>query len=110
MPTTVVNLKGHRDDPAYADVVYVGRAMHRGGWHLAGSKLASPSAPVRTAPAKKSSPGTGNTCSPGRTCSPCCRSCAAAGSGAGACPSRATPRSSPSWQITARNESHPLRE
>jgi len=42
MPTTVVNLKGHRDDPRYADVVYVGRAMHRGGWHLAGSKLASP--------------------------------------------------------------------
>lgn len=26
-PTTVVNLKGHRDDPEYADVVYVGRAM-----------------------------------------------------------------------------------
>ena len=34
MPTTVVNLKGHRDDPDYADVVYVGRAIHRGGWHL----------------------------------------------------------------------------
>ncbi|WIY00180.1 DUF4326 domain-containing protein [Amycolatopsis mongoliensis] len=45
MPTTVVNLKGHRDDPDYADVVYVGRAMHRGGWHLAGSKLASPFRP-----------------------------------------------------------------
>ncbi|MFI0964684.1 DUF4326 domain-containing protein [Streptomyces sp. NPDC021080] len=43
--TTVVNLKGHRDDPAYADVVYVGRAMHRGGWHLAGSPLASPFRP-----------------------------------------------------------------
>lgn len=43
--TTVVNLKGHRDDPEYADVVYVGRAMHRGGWHLAGSPLASPYRP-----------------------------------------------------------------
>ena len=40
MPTTVVNLKGHRGDPDYADVVYVGRAMHRGGWHLPGSPLA----------------------------------------------------------------------
>lgn len=45
MATTVVNLKGHRDDPDYADVVYVGRPMHRGGWHLAGSKLASPFRP-----------------------------------------------------------------
>lgn len=45
--TTVVNLKGHRDDPAYADVVYVGRAMHRGGWHLAASPLASPFRPGR---------------------------------------------------------------
>src|SRR5690242_16178422 len=43
--TTVVNLKGHRDDPDYADVVYVGRAMHRGGWHLAASPLASPFRP-----------------------------------------------------------------
>jgi hypothetical protein len=43
--TIVVNLKGHRDDPAYADVVYVGRAMHRGGWHLDGSPLASPYRP-----------------------------------------------------------------
>lgn len=43
--TTVVNLKGHRDDPAYADVVYVGRAMHRGGWHLDGSALANPFRP-----------------------------------------------------------------
>ena len=43
--TTVVNLKGHRDDPAYADVVYVGRAMNRGGWHLKGSPLASPFRP-----------------------------------------------------------------
>ena|ERR1700733_11085502 len=40
--TSVVNLKGHRDDPGFADVVYVGRAMHRGGWQLAGSALASP--------------------------------------------------------------------
>ena len=43
--TTVVNLKGHRDDPKYADVIYVGRAMHRGGWHLAGSPLANPFRP-----------------------------------------------------------------
>jgi hypothetical protein len=43
--TTVVNLKGHRDDPDYADVVYVGRAMHRGGWHLAASPLANPFRP-----------------------------------------------------------------
>jgi len=46
-PTTVVNLKGHRDDPAYADVVYVGRAMHRGGWHLDASPLACPFRPGR---------------------------------------------------------------
>ena len=45
--TTVVNLKGHRDDPDYADVVYVGRAMHRGGWDLEGSPLASPFRPGR---------------------------------------------------------------
>lgn len=45
MSTTVVNLKGHRDDPEYADVVYVGRAMHRGGWHLPASPLASPFRP-----------------------------------------------------------------
>src|ERR1700742_1521610 len=43
--TTVVNLKGHRDDPDFADVVYVGRAMHRGGWQLPGSPLASPFRP-----------------------------------------------------------------
>ncbi|MEW1545068.1 DUF4326 domain-containing protein [Streptomyces tsukubensis] len=43
--TTVVNLKGHRDDPEYADVVYVGRPMNRGGWHLPGSALASPYRP-----------------------------------------------------------------
>jgi Domain of unknown function (DUF4326) len=40
--TSVVNLKGHRDDPSFADVVYVGRAMHRGGWQLAASALANP--------------------------------------------------------------------
>jgi hypothetical protein len=45
--TTVVNLKGHRDDPEYADVVYVGRAMTRGGWHLEQSPLASPFIPGR---------------------------------------------------------------
>jgi hypothetical protein len=45
MATMVVNLKGHRDDPDYADVVYVGRPMRRGGWHLEGSRLASPFKP-----------------------------------------------------------------
>jgi Domain of unknown function (DUF4326) len=45
--TTVVNLKGHRDDPDYADVVYVGRAMTRGGWRLEQSPLASPFSPGR---------------------------------------------------------------
>jgi hypothetical protein len=40
--TTVVNMKGHRDDPAFRDVIYVGRAMHRGGWRLAASTLANP--------------------------------------------------------------------
>ncbi|MFF2044191.1 DUF4326 domain-containing protein [Kitasatospora sp. NPDC058170] len=44
-PTTVVNLKGHRDDPGFADVVYVGRPMHRGGWQLAGSPLHCPFRP-----------------------------------------------------------------
>ena len=44
-PTTVVNLKGHRDDPGYADVIYVGRAMHRGGWQLKASALANPFRP-----------------------------------------------------------------
>jgi hypothetical protein len=43
--TTVVNLKGRRDDPDFADVVYVGRAMYRGGWHLQGSVLANPFRP-----------------------------------------------------------------
>jgi len=45
--TTVVNLKGHRDDPGVADVVYVGRAMHRGGWRLPASPLACPFRPGR---------------------------------------------------------------
>jgi hypothetical protein len=40
--TTVVNMTGHRDDPDFADVVYVGRAMYRGGWRLAASPLANP--------------------------------------------------------------------
>jgi hypothetical protein len=43
--TTVVNLKGHRDDPEFADVVWVGCRVHRGGWHLEGSPLASPYRP-----------------------------------------------------------------
>jgi hypothetical protein len=43
--TTVVNLKGHRDDPDFADVIYVGRAMYRGGWRLAASPLANPFRP-----------------------------------------------------------------
>jgi hypothetical protein len=45
VPTTVVNLKGHRGDPDYADVVYVGRTMHRGGWILPASPLANPFRP-----------------------------------------------------------------
>jgi hypothetical protein len=40
--TTVVNLKGHRDDHGFADVVYVGRPLRRGGWDLTGSPLANP--------------------------------------------------------------------
>jgi Domain of unknown function (DUF4326) len=43
--TTVVNLRGHRDDPSFADVVYVGRAAYRGGWQLAASPLANPFRP-----------------------------------------------------------------
>jgi Domain of unknown function (DUF4326) len=43
--TTVVNLKGHRGDPELADVAYVGRAMHRGGWQLPASPLACPYRP-----------------------------------------------------------------
>jgi Domain of unknown function (DUF4326) len=40
--TTVVNMAGHWDDPGFADVIYVGRAMYRGGWQLAASPLANP--------------------------------------------------------------------
>ena len=43
--TTVVNLKGHRDDSSFSDVVYVGRAARRGGWQLAASPLANPFRP-----------------------------------------------------------------
>jgi Domain of unknown function (DUF4326) len=45
--TTVVNLKGHRDAPDFADVVYVGRAVYRGGWKLPASPLANPFRPGR---------------------------------------------------------------
>ena len=41
-PATVVNLRGHRDAPDIADVIYVGRPMYRGGWRLPGHPLASP--------------------------------------------------------------------
>ncbi|MGW1043659.1 DUF4326 domain-containing protein [Streptomyces sp. NPDC002547] len=41
-PTTVVCLKGRRDDPEIRDVVYVGRPMYQGGWRLAGHLLANP--------------------------------------------------------------------
>lgn len=41
-PTTVVCLKGRRDDPEIKGVVYVGRPMYQGGWHLAGHLLANP--------------------------------------------------------------------
>jgi hypothetical protein len=47
MATAVVNLKGNRDDPEFADLVYVGRPIHRGGWHLPGSPLANPFLPGR---------------------------------------------------------------
>jgi len=40
--TSVVNLTGHRDDTDFAGVVYVGRAVNRGGWRLAASPLANP--------------------------------------------------------------------
>jgi hypothetical protein len=43
--TSVTNLKGRRGDPDFADVVYVGRAMHRGGWQLPASPLANPFRP-----------------------------------------------------------------
>ncbi|WTE31808.1 DUF4326 domain-containing protein (plasmid) [Streptomyces anulatus] len=35
-------LKGRRDDPEIQNVVYVGRPMYQGGWHLAGHLLANP--------------------------------------------------------------------
>jgi Domain of unknown function (DUF4326) len=44
-PTTVVNLKGHRGDTSLGDVVYVGRAVRRGGWHLDRSPYANPFRP-----------------------------------------------------------------
>ena len=43
--TTVVNMTGHRDDADFADVVYVGRSLYRGGWRLAASPLANPFRP-----------------------------------------------------------------
>lgn len=101
-PTTVVNLKGHRDDPAYADVVYVGRAMHRGGWHLPEHPCTAPTAPARTSPASGCSPCTAPTSWPAPICSPSSPSSAATGSAAGASPSPATPRSSPTSPTTAR--------
>lgn len=90
--TTVVNLKGHRDEPDFADVLYVGRAVHRGGWHLPASPLASPFRPVRTAAARTSSSGTANTCWAATTWWHCSRNSAGAGSAAGARRSRATPQ------------------
>ncbi|MCG0065968.1 DUF4326 domain-containing protein [Streptomyces tricolor] len=41
-PTTVVCLKGRRDDPEIQGVVYVGRPMYQGGWRLHGHPLANP--------------------------------------------------------------------
>jgi hypothetical protein len=40
--TMVVCLRGRRDDPGIADVVYVGRPLYRGGWRLASHPLANP--------------------------------------------------------------------
>lgn len=42
MKTTVVNMRGHLGDPAYADVIYLGRGVNRGGWDLPWSLLANP--------------------------------------------------------------------
>src|SRR5262245_52907082 len=45
MATTVVNLKGRAREHGGAcpeGVVYIGRAMHRGGWRLPGSAWANP--------------------------------------------------------------------
>lgn len=41
---TRVSLKEHRDwrpDRLPADVIYIGRAVHRGGWRLPGSRFAN---------------------------------------------------------------------
>ncbi|MFJ7049872.1 DUF1643 domain-containing protein [Streptomyces sp. NPDC101112] len=40
--TTVVDMHGHRDDPEFEDVVYVGRRMTQGGWNLQAHPLANP--------------------------------------------------------------------
>ncbi len=90
--TSVVNLKGHRGDPAYADVVYVGRAMHRGGWWLAASPLASPFRLGRMAAGRRWSVCIGSTCSGAHACWRCCRGCAGGGWGAGATRSAITLR------------------
>lgn len=42
MPTEVVCIKGLRNDPSLADVIYVGRAVRTGGWDLPGHPLANP--------------------------------------------------------------------
>ena len=42
MTTTVVNLRGHRGDHSFADVVYAGRALSMGGWRLKTSPPANP--------------------------------------------------------------------
>jgi hypothetical protein len=92
-PTTVVNLKGHRDDPGYADVIYVGRAMHRGGWQLKASALANP---FRPGPDGSRKEVVGKYRDYVLTCWPCCPGFAGTGSAAGACPSDAMPKFSPS--------------
>lgn len=61
--------KGHRDNPVYADVVYVGRAMHRGGWHLQDSRWPARTAPVRTACGTRLPRNAGRTCSTARSSS-----------------------------------------
>ncbi len=89
--TTVVNLKGHRDDPGFSDVVYVGRAMHRGGWHLAASPLANPFRLGADGDGDETSPGTAATCSIAPTCWRYSPSFAGSGSAAGARRCRVTP-------------------
>lgn len=42
MTTEVVCIKGLRDDPSIADVIYVGRPVRTGGWDLPGHPLANP--------------------------------------------------------------------